>query len=323
MPHKPEILQRVISLLEHDYPQKYFEYRLDTSRLFDGSRMFPDVQIFSSLSKNKPICVVEIGYTRPEKLAHYKNIGIKDIRWYGRDDGILYNFNTIKPASCRIQLDFGFNPPKNDSWYNVNFSGCWDCTEKKTSLYDLREHVKTIPSTFGKLKEIIKYKNFVLEDHIQEFDDDKDFAHVVLCPDEEYSDFEAQLFTTDVYLSVWSNGISALLELFCDFCGDHIFGLTHDYNQDAIEMDLDEQCKTFTHFVAKSCHQRRETARLLNLKNDDGELILEKKKTSFELAEYILKCDTRPIKQEPSFIVDLFNDAFKFGTGLNWSKVTR
>src|SRR6266478_1827975 len=49
--------------------------RLTRRRLGAPTRMITDVRVFSKDSET-PICAVEVGYTRPEKLAYYKQAGI-------------------------------------------------------------------------------------------------------------------------------------------------------------------------------------------------------------------------------------------------------
>jgi hypothetical protein len=47
----------------------------------------PDIQVHSET--NELVCVVEIGYTRPEKIKRYRQLGIGDVRWYSKDGELI------------------------------------------------------------------------------------------------------------------------------------------------------------------------------------------------------------------------------------------
>ena len=47
-------------------------------------RMAPDILVLDF--DGRLLCVVEIGYTRPEKLGRYQALGIPDVRWYAKGD---------------------------------------------------------------------------------------------------------------------------------------------------------------------------------------------------------------------------------------------
>jgi len=46
--------------------------------------MAPDILVLDF--DGRLLCVVEIGYTRPEKLGRYQALGIPDVRWYAKGD---------------------------------------------------------------------------------------------------------------------------------------------------------------------------------------------------------------------------------------------
>lgn len=79
MGHSPQLLEQIAALAAPTYPRDRFQYVFEGS--FEARRIFPDIQIFDGSTL---VCVVEIGYTRPEKLRLYRERGIRDVRWYGK-----------------------------------------------------------------------------------------------------------------------------------------------------------------------------------------------------------------------------------------------
>lgn len=83
MGHCRELLEDITELLIKDYPESFgFEYIYEKAITHPSARMQPDIIVELNGSV---VCVVEIGYTRPEKLTEYQAMGIPDIRWYGKD----------------------------------------------------------------------------------------------------------------------------------------------------------------------------------------------------------------------------------------------
>lgn len=81
MPHSPELIQSIITLLQKDYPADQFKYT--TEQAIPGTRMMPDVLVADRAGSL--CCAVEIGYTRPEKLTAYRqDLKIPDVRWYDK-----------------------------------------------------------------------------------------------------------------------------------------------------------------------------------------------------------------------------------------------
>jgi hypothetical protein len=80
MSHDPTLIRRICEDLEKDYDPSLYEYVIERPIL--KSRMFPDV---ATIERSSGIfqCVVEIGYTRPEKVTAYREqLKIPDVRWY-------------------------------------------------------------------------------------------------------------------------------------------------------------------------------------------------------------------------------------------------
>lgn len=82
MPHSPELIAKILPLLEADYPPSAYAYSIE--KMLVGTRMFPDIAVIDPTTK-QACCVVEIGYTRPEKLWAYRHqLQIQDVRWYDK-----------------------------------------------------------------------------------------------------------------------------------------------------------------------------------------------------------------------------------------------
>jgi hypothetical protein len=80
MSHPRELIDRIASHLAVEYPRDLFHYVFESA--LRGTRMQPDIQITQG---GVPVCVVEIGYTRPEKLTAYRqHYRIPDVRWYDK-----------------------------------------------------------------------------------------------------------------------------------------------------------------------------------------------------------------------------------------------
>ncbi len=101
MGHKQELLDLVSRKLFLDYPKNDFIY-LYEKRLYENKRMEPDITIRNKETR-ECVCLVEIGYTRPEKLSFYRNkMGVFDVRWYDKT-GILHG--DVKEVSIKAKYD--------------------------------------------------------------------------------------------------------------------------------------------------------------------------------------------------------------------------
>lgn len=83
MSHSRELIDRIAEQVSESWPategyRLIFEKRLHNQKL----SILPDIQVLDS--KGRIVCAVEIGYTRPEKLTKYRELGIQDVRWYDK-----------------------------------------------------------------------------------------------------------------------------------------------------------------------------------------------------------------------------------------------
>ncbi len=98
--HPEELLEECVMHLEETFPvDKYvyiFEQRLP------NTRFIPDILVVS-LEDTKVVCIVEVGYTRPEKLAAYIERGVPDVRWYSKDMVLLSHYTNKKRKGIHIK----------------------------------------------------------------------------------------------------------------------------------------------------------------------------------------------------------------------------
>ncbi len=95
MSHPPELIQKILALIQRDYRPSDHAYRLEMSIPNLQAKFLPDIAVYRKGGKDERVtlvCVVEIGYTRPEKLAAYCEAKIPDVRWYDKA-GNLYCVN--------------------------------------------------------------------------------------------------------------------------------------------------------------------------------------------------------------------------------------
>lgn len=81
--HPPELLTSIGSVLKQKYPPGNYKYIQEEYIKIGEKRVAPDIQVKDSF--NNIVCVVEVGYTRPEKFELYRALGIKDIRWFSKN----------------------------------------------------------------------------------------------------------------------------------------------------------------------------------------------------------------------------------------------
>ena len=287
MSHKPETLNRIVSLLEEDYPSAAFKYALDTTRLFDGSRMYPDVQIFAPDSQ-VPACVVEIGYTRPEKLSHYKKLGIPDIRWYGRDNGKLYSYGSLEPVSRKISLQYKFKPHAKDVWRSVLLETGSMCVAAFNAFYDLREKLKAAPTRYKKLRGMVKALRHdpVLQNH-RDFFSSRDLRVALTGDDpEDFWTVMENALDVDVFNTVWSNGYGIIVLRYCDVCGETCID-DQSYTDEAW-FAIEEEFKSYESFIYRN---KKAMERLINQWGVPATVAkAESEKTVTELIDHLEEC---------------------------------
>jgi hypothetical protein len=83
MSHPRSLVEAIAAKLRQEYPAEAgHEYVFERALRGTNSRMMPDIAIFKA---GQAVCVVEIGYTRPEKLTAYRDeLKIPDVRWYDK-----------------------------------------------------------------------------------------------------------------------------------------------------------------------------------------------------------------------------------------------
>jgi len=133
MPHKKELIKKISNIVEKDYPKgRDFKYEYEQTLFGSKPRIEPDIQVFND---GALVCVVEIGYTRPEKLNKYYKLEIPDIRWYSKDGEPCQT--KVVTKTVKTKRKFG-----KSGWYYVNVRDvtvCPDCYEETYS--DLLEEV--------------------------------------------------------------------------------------------------------------------------------------------------------------------------------------
>lgn len=110
MPHSAELIRTILTLVKRDYPPDNYRYVIE--RFLPGTRMAPDIAVFSLTGQ--ALYVVEIGYTRPEKLTAYRHAHkIADVRWYDKS-GVLHG--DVQEKVTRMTVTF--NADMEVSVYN-------------------------------------------------------------------------------------------------------------------------------------------------------------------------------------------------------------
>jgi len=278
-----------VPLLEKDYPPPLFRYALDTTRLFNGSRIFPDVQVFAPDS-DRPVCVVEIGYTRPEKLSYYKELGIPDIRWYGRDSGKLYSYGSVEPITRKVSLQYNFKPSAADVWRSAMLEGSALCIAGLNAFYDLRETLQTISTRYGQLRCAAKTlnRNEILYNHEQFAVSRQDIWTALIAPDlDAYSEVIDGLLHHDVFNEVWSNGYGVIVLNHCDVCGETRVVGESTIDEDVVWDSLENDIKSYESFL----YRNRRTIERQIANNCPPEIAkVESHKTTTELIEYFDHC---------------------------------
>lgn len=82
MAHEPGLVERILAQVRGTYPEDGHTYVLERRLVGQTKNIQPDIQVLDR--DGRVVCVVEIGYTRPEKLREYSRLGIPDIRWVDR-----------------------------------------------------------------------------------------------------------------------------------------------------------------------------------------------------------------------------------------------
>jgi hypothetical protein len=120
MGHPRSLLDMVAVDVRRTYPERQFRYEYDKFLRLTDRRNQPDIQVFQG---DTLVCVVEIGYTRPEKLKLYHEQEIKDVRWYDKH-GRLQPLYVGNPGDM-IQRRVAYSFDEKDIWYGAAvYPGC-------------------------------------------------------------------------------------------------------------------------------------------------------------------------------------------------------
>lgn len=113
MPHSKELVEKIAAELRKSYPPNHYRYAFETSLRGCMRNVQPDIQVFE-ITSDLLVCVVEIGYTRPEKIKLYHAQGIPDVRWYSKQAELV----NLDVQTCKeiIEREFRFVMDPNDVW---------------------------------------------------------------------------------------------------------------------------------------------------------------------------------------------------------------
>ena len=122
MGHPLTLLRQVAADLTRAWPPAR-GYRYEFERPLPGMRsMIPDITVTDARGEVR--CVVEIGYTRPEKLTYYRAQGIEDVRWYDKT-GTLHSDVDVRTRIVVRQERL--TPPKALRFLRIDWVGQASC----------------------------------------------------------------------------------------------------------------------------------------------------------------------------------------------------
>ena len=190
MSHSKEIIDRAVGLVRADYSETDYVLLIERGLVVAGveSRRYqPDIQVFAASGRGRvPLCTVEIGYTRPEKLDHYKQIGIPDVRWYSKEGQLFAPSPVVatKLITKRTTRIVDTRPDPTDSWRVVEIQGdlCPNLANRLRTMFDEFESNAGL-SRFAKLRQIAGIHDDLYEHYVDDWCDNKarqtiiDLAH--------------------------------------------------------------------------------------------------------------------------------------------------
>ncbi len=194
MGRSAELIESIVKEVRKTYPTESGYKYVFEQKLYGGDLdTCPDIQIVDPAEG--VVCVVEIGYTRPEKIARYRELEIPDIRCANEDGQLLSPQE--REQITKVALEHGV--PGEEVWREVDVGA-------RDGIF--------CPECFYRTCKSIE----------------KEFGH-----DEERSNYEVgrYLFTAPIYGELWSNGSRWFCVWQCDDCGEcHL--LTGDRLTDTI-----------------------------------------------------------------------------------------
>lgn len=210
MSHASDLIDNFLKEIKKSYPSESgYQYIIEQRLKVGGIDIQPDIQVIDQAGN--VICVVEIGYTRPEKLAQYIALKIPDIQWWSKDGEFLNPHEHIHTTEARIIYHDVI--PEEAIWREV----------------DLNETNSLICSNCFETQYIIEKSDtyqIPIEQHVEihyEKDDPKIYERVM----------NSYLEDAPIFGELWCNGARWFCVWLCDECGyiDFITG-------DTVEADL-------------------------------------------------------------------------------------
>lgn len=219
MGHSAELLARVASEVSRNWPMA--SVVLEKPLALTNRRMQPDVQL---IENGRVVCVVEIGYTRPEKLTEYRRLGIPDVRWYDKSCR-LHHVEMKKAATESIERSVAYRQHPESEWRFVgefSLETCWALLEQACQLLDFLEAAETKP---GRLRCIGRWlADTECGDHeLREFRSEL----IALAGADSKSERSEIMFESILDVmpyqaaqTLFFNGYEKFGLVYCDMCGD-------------------------------------------------------------------------------------------------------
>lgn len=207
MPHNTDLIEFISKKLNETYPPESFRYLIERPLQGFNVKFFPDIQVLDY--HDHLLCVVEIGYTRPEKIKFYYENKITDIRWYSKE-GELVNatwetkIKIIKhiPEDCTVWDSCSFGP--DDVGFLNRSETCEECY-----LEELQELINIYCDDYCFLKNQNIYGECLnCLEYLSEDIQNKIF--------EDLCEFEVNMDQCGV---IYTNGKKVAVIVFCDHCG--------------------------------------------------------------------------------------------------------
>lgn len=210
MSHPKELIDSVLALLRPEYPSDTYHYR--TEECVPTTRFFPDIAIYRPGDNAVPVCAVEIGYTRPEKLTGYRKMGIPDVRWYDKQGNLHADVREVV-----VRPRVVWEPPSRIAIYSWNGTvACWEdgCEgyEEYKFHMGLDERATRRPQLFARYERRYGRPYWGLDGSV-------DDAYETMC--------------IDVMMHVLTDGVRIWCPAFCDKCAANF------YPDDPLDMPLE------------------------------------------------------------------------------------
>jgi hypothetical protein len=117
MPHPATLIQSILAQVRSTYSAPEYRFEVERPLFLKDRSMQPDIQVFGQ--DGELLCAVEIGYTRPEKLKHYRQIGIPDVRWYSKAGELVDDYMTVERRVHVIEKRLEYS---GSAWHKLYFT---------------------------------------------------------------------------------------------------------------------------------------------------------------------------------------------------------